>query len=406
MPVPCHHVEAFAPSDDLPGIPGAAHPDRVLRKSQHPETLDFVSTSVDRVRQIIANSGVSQGEFAAQVGLDTTKMSKSLAGARRFSSLDLARIAERAAVTVDWLLSGEETVVATAARAAAGSSAQTAIAEAGRLVDLRGSATRLGYPQPWRPVDLNRAGGRAIDQGAALAAVALVRLESQDLDPVAVDLAGVIESAFGVDVCITSLGDGFDGLAVSSDDAKLILVALTPTAFRQRFTIAHELGHLLAVDDQGVHADVDIDSPDAQQDRTEMRANAFAAGLLMPEAYLRANVRHGFNETAFAALALRLMVSPSALALRLEKLRLIDSMTRDRWRRMSASDAARRVGETAALAAASDYATSPHRPGLLARDLFAAYVDQKTTLRPYASLLGIDTATLRRELERSDEIER
>lgn len=376
----------------------------MLRKSQLAETLSDVTTPTDRVRQLIADSGVSQGKFASDVGLDASKMSKSLSGARRFSSLDLARIAERSKVTVDWLLTGEETPLATAARAASGSSAQRALSEAGRLVDLRTSATRLGYPQPWRSVPVHSTRGRDVDQGEDLAGEALARLEALGLDPVALDLASVVEAGFGVDVCITSLGEGFDGLAASTDDAKLILAALTPVAFRQRFTLAHELGHLLAGDDRGVHLDKDIYSAHGRRDQSEVRANAFAAALLMPESRLRGAVGPGFDEAAFASLSLRLMVSPSALAYRLERLRLIDSMTRDAWKSLSASQAARMAGAADSMAAATAYSTEPRRPGLLARDLFAAYLDERTTLRPYASLLQVDTATLRDELERSDEI--
>ncbi len=361
-----------------------------------------MTTPAERVRGLIARSGVSQGQFASDVGLDPSKMSKSLVGARRFSSLDLARIAERSRVTVDWLLSGAEVPLATAARAASGGSGRLAVEEAGRLLELRGSAARLGYSQPWRPVSPAPTTGRAA--GEALAAEALARLKSLGLDPADLDLASAIEAGFGVDVCITSLGDGFDGLAASTGEAKLILVALTQVAFRQRFTIAHELGHLLAGDDQGVHLDPDISSPSARRDPSEVRANAFAAALLMPEGRLREVVRPGFDQAAFAELALRLKVSPSALANRLETLRLIDAMTRDTWKSMSARRAARLVGAAEALAAATRYSTDPRRPGLLDRDLFTAYLEERTTLRPYANLLGVDVATLRGDLERSGEI--
>jgi Zn-dependent peptidase ImmA (M78 family)/transcriptional regulator with XRE-family HTH domain len=382
-----------------------ANPDTSLRKSQEGARLLRMTTSAERVRDLIADSGVSQGEFAAEVGLDPSKMSKSLTGARRFSSLDLARIAERSGVTVDWLLSGEEPPLATAARAASGSSAQRAVEEAGRLLELRGSASRLGYPQPWRPVSVGSVGRRgAADQGKALAATALARLESLGLDPADLDLASVLEAGFGVDVCITSLGDGFDGLAASTGEAKLILVALTQVAFRQRFTIAHELGHLLAGDDQGVHLDPDVYSRPARRDQSEAAANAFAAALLMPETRLREAVRPGFDQAAFAGLALRLKVSPSALAIRLETLRLIDAMNRDAWKSLSAKQATQLAGAPEELAAATRYATAPRRPGLLDRDLFTAYLDERTTLRPYANLLGVDVAKLRDDLERSGEI--
>jgi len=404
MSLPANHPEVNPAHWATPSGSGERYPDTMLRKSQLHATVMSVNSPSDRVRALIASSGQSQGDFAGSVGLDPTKMSKSLAGSRRLSSLDLARIAEHAGVTVDWLLTGEETAVALAARAASGSSAEAAILEAGRLIELRESAARLGYRQPWRPIRSVGEGGRAIDQGATLAKGALEAMAAAGRNLVELDLSQAIESTFGVDVVVTSLGEGFDGLAASTDEAKLILVALTPLAFRQRFTMAHELGHLLAGDDQGIHPDVDIDAAASRKDPTELRANAFASSLLMPEAFLRDNVRRGFDDEAFARLALRLMVSPSALAYRLQNLRLIDAMARDRWVPMSAADAARLCGETTALAAASDYATSPRRPGLLSRDLFAAYVNRRTTLRPYASLLGVDSGILRRELERSGEI--
>ncbi len=360
-----------------------------------------MTTPADRVRELVVRSGMSQGDYALSIGLDPTKLSKSLSGARRFSSLDLARIAERSQVTVDWLLTGAETPLATAARASRGSSTELALAEAGRIVELRESAARLGYHQPWAPVPSRSEARRAVSTGVALAGEALARLSAMDLDPVVLDLAIVVEKAFGVDVAITSLGDGFDGLAVATDGVKLILAALTPVAFRLRFTIAHELGHLLAGDDQGVHLDQDVY---ARGDNSERRANAFAAVFLMPEPILRARVVRGFDQAGFAALAVSLMVSPSALAFRLRELRLIDSGAAAAWQGMSAAQAARLAGAAEAMAAATAYSTEPRRPGLLARDLFAAYLDERTTLRPYANLLGVDTVTLRAELERSREV--
>ena len=78
-------------------------------------------TTPDRVRDLIQASGLSQGDFALRVGLNDSKLSKSLSGARRFSSLDLARIAEICEVTVDWLITGDEPPLALAARTTGGS---------------------------------------------------------------------------------------------------------------------------------------------------------------------------------------------------------------------------------------------------------------------------------------------
>lgn len=362
-----------------------------------------MSTPEDRVRQLISDSGQSQGEFAERVGLDPSKMSKSLGGARRFSSLDLARIAEAGLVSVDWLLTGEEPALATAARAAAGSSSETAVAEATRLVELRASAARLGYPQPWRPLGSWDGASHPVAEGRAMAQEALTRMASMELSPAVADLADAVERVFGVDVCLTQLGERFDGLAASTEDAKVILAGLTPVALRQRFTIAHELGHLLSGDDQEIHADPDIYSPDSKQGESEVRANSFAAAFLMPEVDLRGAVHAEFDEVAFAKLAMSLKVTPTALAIRLESLRLIDGMKKERWRSMSAKQAARVAGAQDQLASVTAYATEPRGPGLLARDLFTAYLDEKTTLRPYAQLVGVDSNALRDELERPTE---
>src|SRR5699024_6822902 len=121
-----------------------------------------------------------------------------------------------------------------AARAAAGSSSEQAVAEAKRLVELRASAARLGYPQPWRPVPNQPGSLRPAEHGRGMAEAALERVSSLDLDPLAIDLAEVMEQAFGVDVCLTRLGQGFDGLTTSTKDSQLILAGLTPVALRQR----------------------------------------------------------------------------------------------------------------------------------------------------------------------------
>lgn len=358
-----------------------------------------MDTSADRLRRLIEQSGQSKGDFATAVGLDPSKMSKTLAGARRLSSLDLARIAEHAGVSVDWLLTGDEAPLALAARAASGSRAEAATAAARSLVELRASAARLGYPQPWRPVPFEPTSSLAWQQGAELAAAALERVGDGERRSAELDIASVIEAVFGVDVCLTPLGQGFDGLAASTAEAKLILASVTPTAFRQRFTIAHELGHLLAGDDQGVHLDEDIYGPGSKSDSSEVRANAFAAAFLMPEGELREAVGPGVDQEAFARLSMQLMVSPNALTYRLKNLRLIDDLAATRLGGVSATQAARVAGTSPVLAAATAYSVEERRPGLLTTDLFTAYLDGKTTLRPYANLIGVDPDSLRDDLE-------
>src|SRR6266511_5081052 len=103
-----------------------------------------MASTADRVRELIAQSCLSQHEFAEQIGLDDSKLSKSLSGTRRFSSLDLARIAELCKVTVDWLITGEEPPLAVAARTTTGNAA-AALAAAKRYSTLRADIASLGY---------------------------------------------------------------------------------------------------------------------------------------------------------------------------------------------------------------------------------------------------------------------
>lgn len=62
----------------------------------------------DRVRGLLPARPGAQREFAAAIGLDETKLSKSLKGTRRFSPHELVRIAEHSGVTVNWLLNGSD----------------------------------------------------------------------------------------------------------------------------------------------------------------------------------------------------------------------------------------------------------------------------------------------------------
>jgi hypothetical protein len=62
---------------------------------------------VDRVRIVLGQSAESQTSSASAIGMTEDKLSKSLNGVRRFTSLELALIAEVGGVTVDWLLTGK-----------------------------------------------------------------------------------------------------------------------------------------------------------------------------------------------------------------------------------------------------------------------------------------------------------
>ncbi len=353
----------------------------------------------DRVLSLIEASGQSRRVFAQDIGLDDSKLSKSLNGARRFSSLDLARIAEKCGATVDWLVTGEEPALAVAARTTTGE-ARTALEAAKRYSTMREDLAAFGWEQPWLPLEVETSSGTYAEQGKVLAAAALIRVTSAGLSVMDANLAGLVEKAFGADVAVVPLDEGFDGLAASSDDAKLIVLGTSQVPARQRFTLAHELGHLLAGDDQGVHLDKDVYDKAQSKDPSEMRANSFAAAFLMPEDILRSAVgATGLPEDEFATLSCDLQVSPSALAIRLQQLRLIDAGTCDRLRKITAAKAAAIADRSEEFARRVADASTERLPGLLVRDSYMAYERGATTLRPYANLLGVDVNELRQALE-------
>ena len=61
---------------------------------------------VSRVRIAIRDAGVNHSEVARRIGLDASKLSKSLAGTRKFRVEEISHIAELTGVTTDWLTTG------------------------------------------------------------------------------------------------------------------------------------------------------------------------------------------------------------------------------------------------------------------------------------------------------------
>ena len=349
----------------------------------------------ERVRQLIEESDLTHTEFGARIGLEKTKLSKSLAGRRRFTFLELALAAQQGGVTVDWLLTGTEDGFAAAARTGSdGVGASASLSRARELTNLREALEGFGFPQQIRFEAGDLKGNRWALQGIELAK----RLRHSFHSPVeqAANLATLIETDLGVDVAIQPLGR-LDGLAVTTGSARLILAATSVVPTRQRFTLAHELGHLAASDDQQLHTDENVYTRDGEG---EMRANAFATELLMPEAALTDRVHRGSRW--FEELTWELRVSPTVLAHRLGNLKLIDEAERDRLLTVDMDHVVATLGRQQDYAARVAEASQPRIPPLLLRDLLAAHRQEHTTLLPVAALMGMSADDLRAQLTKSE----
>jgi Zn-dependent peptidase ImmA (M78 family) len=120
------------------------------------------------------------------------------------------------------------------------------------------------------------------------------------------------------------------GILFRGDGRRVIAVNKTHPMVRKRFTIAHELGHLALHRGAEVHVDqvFRINLRDAKsataEDVEEIEANAFAANLLIPAQWIRADVGGSpidfENEARIESLADRYEVSTQAMIVRLTSL--------------------------------------------------------------------------------------
>lgn len=101
-----------------------------------------------------------------------------------------------------------------------------------------------------------------------------------------------VASHMGATIVRESLETTISGLLLREGGAKLVAVNTDHHPRRQRFTIAHELGHLeLHPGDYIVDSVVRVNRRDKlssmASDSQEIEANAFAATLLMPRTLVR-----------------------------------------------------------------------------------------------------------------------
>jgi Zn-dependent peptidase ImmA (M78 family) len=359
--------------------------------------------TVLRVRETIEQTGLSQAAFAERVGMDADKLSKSLTSVRRFTSLELANIAELASVTVEWLLGRERPLPALAARAQEASSATQAVRVARQYAEARADLATLGFVQAAQSnISVPRL-GRLIDQGAQLAREALRHVPAYVDNPTKMELADLIEESFGIDVVVRELS--CDGLAWSDTTSRLIVVGTCTTPTRQRFSIAHELGHILANDDQKLYVDQDVMDPTDRRRPSEMRANAFASAFLMPEEAVRSVLDDctessgQLSEAGFSSIVMHFAVSPSALSYRMSNLGLINAQQRSRLGHLNTAQCANLAGQIDTYVEWASNSAKGRAPVALLSQMLGAYLAHKTTLRPLANILGVSVDQLRRGLE-------
>ncbi len=169
---------------------------------------------------------------------------------------------------------------------------------------------------------------------------ALETLRSASALTAPVDVARVAES-LGARVRYEQLEEKVSGVLIVKGDEKHIMINSAHPATRQRFTLAHEIGHLQLHNVQGrlfideslkvyqrvgaSHSAVYQQPGSMTSPKEERQANIFASALLMPDALLkRAALDHDlFDELDVLSLANAFGVSEQAMSIRLQQLDLI-----------------------------------------------------------------------------------
>jgi transcriptional regulator with XRE-family HTH domain len=354
-------------------------------------------TLAERVSRAMAEAGMSQTDLATVIGISPSALSRALSGQRNFKSLEIGLIAQTLRVSAEYLLADEEppaALLAARAQPEANPALASALDRVEEILDLDNLLVNLGYDSTTAfeaPVD---EASTPHEQGELLAKKLRTEMgiHDDDLPYDLSDLAGFLERKLGVDIAFEYLPSGLDGLSIARGGLRFGLVASGVSATRQRFTLAHELAHIVAGDSQDLRVD---ESLYGRKTPDEQRANAFAAAFLMPSASIRASVPRGFvSEELIAQLLGRYGVSLDALAFRLHNVGVVNANVRERIRSMSSSRIALRSGRAADLQARNDQRV----PGNLLLRAAEAYVSGKISIRPLARLLRVSPEQLLDEL--------
>lgn len=271
-----------------------------------PSASSAVAGVLGRIRTTMHERALDQQDLAEAIGVSESVMSRIMNDQRKLSAAELGALADRLGVTTGYLLgrgTSSPRPFAMAARLGAMSTQlregeqspelEPVFARARTLLELRGVLDRIvEAPLRPEPVQVQPVKNWSFVRSGEGTAARVREALGLGGDPIE-DLVGLAEDAFGVDVSVEPLPadlhgvfltDGHDGSdrsrGVVGPRLAVMLVNSNDTHGRQRYTLAHELGHLVFGDAELYWAD--YRSGDHGSDVEEKRANSFAIALLAP----------------------------------------------------------------------------------------------------------------------------
>ncbi|CAL9505867.1 hypothetical protein SUDANB106_03559 [Streptomyces sp. enrichment culture] len=365
-----------------------------------------------RIAHERGHAGMSQRELAARAELSQPTLARIEQGGRPVLTLaEVDRIARALDVPLTLLTRGNPVRERMKVAARAVRDAEESLRRATRRAeDILALDDRMDAFEPMEPVGERRGSGRsagsecalpsaglpAEDQGRLLAE--LVREElALGLGPV-LDLTEPAENALGVDTAVVDLPEEVSGFTALDPDrgVTLVLVNAAHVPERQRFTLAHELGHVLFGDGTEAHL------VDGERTFEERRCDAFARHLLAPAEGIRrwmaehAAGRPGRKECATAARHYE--VSLKVVLIQCEQLGLLTSEETRELEGPTGRQLAWSYGWGPEYQAACEAASRVRPPRRILERAVKAYRSGKIGVRAVAALGGDDPRTTEREL--------
>lgn len=158
------------------------------------------------------------------------------------------------------------------------------------------------------------------------AATNILRDKTQFIRNSVFDIFAYTQSLLDIELRIEPLCDNVSGYIEKKDDRFIIVINSLQSHLRQRFTLAHELGHYTLHKDnlEGRHQDTVL-FRDTNEDSLgiEYAANDFAAELLIPREVFETAIKNGINTTK--KLSDHFQVTEKAILYRAYKLGIIKS---------------------------------------------------------------------------------
>lgn len=259
-----------------------------------------------------ARPGMTQAELAALIGVAPDALSRSLNGKRAFSAVELVDLARELTTSVHWFVTGEPDPFALKVAGRQIYDHQNGVHEGmdwDTLHDFT-ALLRRAYIQAYA----EQGGVPRLNQGPLKAQDARRRLHEAGGEHWVRSLADGIEREFGIDV--VRVAEAPRDFSAEVLGHSIIVLKESQNWFYENWSLAHELGHIVAGDLSHIRSS-GCDDPGA-----ERRANAFASELLLPESSMREVDWSSIDLASAAGWLWKWGISTRVLTIRLGALRL------------------------------------------------------------------------------------